>query len=123
MVDLCPVVDHGILHLDEIADVRTLPHVRTRAQTGIGTEDHLCRNRRLLQMAKALDLYAVADGDAGPEHRVWTDEHVAAEGRVAGKKHRFRHRHGHAARHRLMAQALLQDRLGCRQFHQGVDAE
>ena len=119
MVDLGALADLGLLELDEIADLGRSPSLVPGRIRANGPMLALAPIDRALDMAEGVDGRAVGDLDAGPEHDVRLDRHVAAELRVVGEPDAFGVDQRRALVERLLAAAALPFELEMRRARRG----
>ena len=122
MVDLGALADRGFLELDEIADLGALAEPRAGADSRERADARLGADDRALDVAEGVDARAVGDVDAGAEHDMRLDRHVAAELGIVGEPHAFGIDQGRAFVERLLAPAALPFELEVGELGAAVDA-
>jgi hypothetical protein len=89
VVGLGALAEHGVLHLDEIADLGLLLQHRAGAQPGEGADLDALREGCAFDMAEGVDRDIVGHGHAGAEQHVGFDQHIAANPGVPREPHGF----------------------------------
>ncbi len=123
VADLHALVEDGVLHLDEVADMHVLGQFRAGAEPGEGTDARAARDVAAFEMAEGQDLGFRLHRRLGAEDDMRPDDRVAPDHCVMAQEDRLGRGQRHAVGHDLGAKPVLQRRLRPGQIGAAVHAQ